>query len=150
MTDFELSHIASIEPAELAKLVMSTSDTKIVEVMSGEQRSAILDEVFSRFPKLFHPDRAGSISAVIHWVITGGAGDGPDTYQVVIENGACTTSSAADRDPRLTITVGPVEFLKVVSGAGNPLMMFMNGTLKAKGDLGLAANIANFFAIPKD
>ena len=28
-------------------------------------------------------------------------------------------------------------------------MMFMTGKLKAKGDLGLAANIANFFDIPK-
>ena len=38
---------------------------------------------------------------------------------------------------------------KIVSGSGNPVMMFMTGKLKAKGDLGLAANIANLFDIPK-
>jgi putative sterol carrier protein len=52
-------------------------------------------------------------------------------------------------DPKLSLTLGAVDFLKVVSGNGNPVMMFMTGKLKAKGDLGLAANIANLFDIPK-
>jgi putative sterol carrier protein len=58
-------------------------------------------------------------------------------------------SPTAEKDPKLTVTVGPVDFLKVVSGNGNPMMMFMTGKLKAKGDLGLAANIANLFDMPK-
>ena len=45
--------------------------------------------------------------------------------------------------------MGPVEFLKLISGRANPVMMFMTGKIKAKGDLGLAANIANLFDIPK-
>jgi len=52
-------------------------------------------------------------------------------------------------EPKLALTLGAVDFLKVVSGNGNPVMMFMTGKLKAKGDLGLAANIANLFDIPK-
>jgi len=43
----------------------------------------------------------------------------------------------------------PVDFAKVITKSGNPVMMFMTGKIKAKGDLGLAANIANFFDIPK-
>ena len=149
MTDFDLSDIASIEPAEFTRLVKSTPDARLAEVMAGEHRTTILDEIFARFPKQFRADRAGSTSAVIHWVVGGGPGGGSDTYQVVIEDGACTTSSNTDRDPRLTISVGAVDFLKVVSGAGNPMMLFMTGKLKAKGDLGLAANIANLFDLPK-
>jgi putative sterol carrier protein len=149
VTDFDPSTLASVEPAEFVRLVKSTPDPKLAEAMAGEHRTAILDEIFSRFPERFRADRAGSTNAVIHWVIGGGPDGGSDTYQVVIENGACTTSSDADRDPRLTITVGPVDFLKVISGAGNPMMMFMTGKLKAKGDLGLAANIANLFEQPK-
>ncbi|HLV59250.1 MAG TPA: SCP2 sterol-binding domain-containing protein, partial [Natronosporangium sp.] len=34
-------------------------------------------------------------------------------------------------------------------GNANPMMMFMSGKLKAKGDLALAANIANYFSLPK-
>lgn len=149
MTEFNLSSIKSVGPAEFTKLVKSTPDAQIAEVMSGEHRKEILDEIFSRFPTLFRADRAGGTSAVIHWVIGGAADGGSDTYQVAIENGTCTASATADRDPRLTINVGTVEFLKVVSGAGNPMMMFMTGKLKAKGDLALAANIASYFDLPK-
>jgi hypothetical protein len=149
MTDFDLSDFSSVDPKQFAQIVKSVPDSKIQEVMSSDARGKVLDEVFGRMPALFRPDRAGSTNAVIHWNITGRPDGGTDTYEVVIENGACTVSPSADRDPKLSLTMGPVEFLKVVSGAGNPVMMFMTGKLKAKGDLGLAANIANLFDIPK-
>jgi putative sterol carrier protein len=149
VTDFDISNFASIEPAEFARLVKSTSNGKLAEVMSGDQRGAVLDQIFARFPSRFRADRAGSTTAVIHWVIGGAADGGSDTYQMVIEDGTCTTSSNPDREPRLTISVGPVEFLKLIAGASNPTMMFMTGKLRAKGDLGLAANIATLFDPPK-
>lgn len=149
VTDFDVSKLSQIEPQEFRQLVKSTKDKDLTEVMGGPHRGEILDAVFGRFPSVFRPDKAGSTNAVIHWVVGGGPDGGTDTYQVVIEEGTCTTSSTADREPKLTITLGPADFLKVVSGAGNPMMMFMTGKLKAKGDLALASNIANLFAIPK-
>jgi putative sterol carrier protein len=97
-------------------------------------------------PALFRADKAGNTSAVIHWIITGGASD---TYETVIENGACTVTSQPVRQPKLAMTMDPITFLKVVSGDGNPMMMFMTGKIKAKGDLGLAANVAKLFDIPR-
>ncbi|EWM66630.1 MULTISPECIES: SCP2 sterol-binding domain-containing protein [Micromonospora] len=149
MTDFDPANFANVGPKEFAQLVKSTPDAKIAEIMSGESRGKILSEVFNRMPTLFRADRAGATNAVIHWNITGRPDGGTDTYEIVIENGACTVSETATRDPKLSLTMGPVEFLKIVSGGANPVMMFMTGKLKAKGDLGLAANIANLFDIPK-
>ncbi|MET7469203.1 SCP2 sterol-binding domain-containing protein [Micromonospora sp. NPDC005686] len=149
MTDFDPANFANVGPKEFAQLVKSTPDAKIAEVMSGESRDKILSEVFNRMPALFRADRAGATNAVIHWNITGRPDGGTDTYEIVIENGTCTVSETATRDPKLSLTMGPVEFLKIVSGGANPVMMFMTGKLKAKGDLGLAANIANLFDIPK-
>jgi putative sterol carrier protein len=149
VTEFDLSDLESIEPAEFSRRVKSTPDPQLAEAMAGEHRTGILEEIFSRFPRQFRADRAGSTSAVIHWVIGGRGDGGSDTYQMVIENGTCTTASAADRDPRLTISLAAVDFLKVVTGTGNPMMMFMSGKLKAKGDLGLAANIGNLFDLPQ-
>ncbi len=37
--------------------------------------------------------------------------------------------------------LGPVEFLKLITGTGNPAMMFMMGKVKARGDLGLASGL---------
>ena len=149
MTEFSPESLATIGPKEFAQLVKATPDAKIAEVMAGEGRSKILDEVFNRMPTLFRADRAGATQAVIHWNITGGPAGSTDSYETVIENGACTVTNQPVREPKLTMTMDPVTFLKVVSGDGNPMMMFMTGKIKAKGDLGLAANVAKLFDIPK-
>ncbi|GAA1885163.1 SCP2 sterol-binding domain-containing protein [Asanoa iriomotensis] len=149
MSDFDPTAFVSVGPKEFAQLVKSTPDAKIAEIMASDARGKVLDQVFERMPALFRADRAGSTNAVIHWTVTGRPDGGSDTYEVVIEDGACTVNNTAERDPRLSLTMGPVDFLKIVSGSGNPVMMFMTGKLKAKGDLGLAANIANLFDIPK-
>jgi putative sterol carrier protein len=149
MTGFNPESLASIGPKEFAQLVKTTPDSQIAEVMAGDARTKILDEVFDRMPTLFRADKAGSTSAVIHWIITGGAGGASDTYETVIENGACTVTNQPVREPKLAMTMDPVTFLKVVTGDGNPMMMFMTGKIKAKGDLGLAANVAKLFDIPK-
>ena len=149
MTEFNAESLASIGPKEFAQVVKATPDSKIAEVMASDSRGKILDEVFNRMPTLFRADRAGSTQAVIHWIITGGAGGASDTYETVIENGACTVTNQPAREPKLAMTMDPVTFLKVVSGDGNPMMMFVTGKIKAKGDLGLAANVAKLFDIPK-
>jgi hypothetical protein len=151
MPDFDLADFTSLDldPASFAKLVKSASDAQLAEVMSSEARPKLLNEIFRRMPSLFRPERAGNTNTIIHWIITGAPDGGSDTYELVIADGACTLSETPKNEPKLAVTVGPVDFLKVVSGNGNPVMMFMTGKLKAKGDLALASNIANLFAIPK-
>jgi putative sterol carrier protein len=149
MTDLTGLDFATVEPKEFAQIVKSTPDTEIAALLQGDQRKSVLDAIFTKFPSLFRPDRAGATDAVIHWNIGGAPDGGVDSYELVIANGACTLSPKPEQEPKLAITVGPVDFIKVVSGNGNPMMMFMTGKLKAKGDLGLAANIANLFNIPK-
>jgi putative sterol carrier protein len=150
VTDFsKIEDFANISPTDFARLVKNTSDAELQEMLAGDLRKPILDGIFARMPESFRPDRAGTTNAVIHWTISGGP-NGSDTYEVRIADGTCATSPQPTiDDPRLAINVAPVDFVKVVSGNGNPVMMFMTGKLKAKGDLGLAANIQNLFAIPK-
>jgi putative sterol carrier protein len=149
MTDFTPESLAALGPKEFAQLVKATPDAQLAELMAGESRGKILAEIFDRMPKLFRADRAGNTQAVIHWIITGGAGASNDTYETVIENGTCTATDQPAREPKLAMTMDPVTFLKVISGDGNPMMMFMTGKIKAKGDLALAAQVAKLFDIPK-
>jgi putative sterol carrier protein len=149
VADIDLSNFDSVDPKQFAQLVKSASNDQLAAVMSGERRDKVLGAVFSRMPQLFRADRAGNTNAVVHWSI----GDGPDgrvdTYELVIADGKCTLSPHPEHEPKLALSLGGVEFLKVVSGNANPVMMFMTGKLKAKGDLGLAAKIGDLFDIPK-
>jgi putative sterol carrier protein len=140
---------ADITPTEFARLVKTTPSREMERLLNGEQRKAVLDGIFARMPESFRRDRAAGLDAVIQWTITGGA-NGSDTYEIRIADGTCTTSSTRSTEhPKLGITVAPVDFVKVVSGNANPVLMFMSGKLKAKGDMSLAVNIPNLFEVPK-
>jgi len=149
MADIDLTDFASLDPKTFAQYVKSASTDQLNAALAGDARDKVLGEIFSRMPALFRADRAGSTNAVIHWIITGAADGGADTYELVIADGACTLSPTPVHEPKLALTLAPADFLKVVSGNANPVMMFMTGKLKAKGDLGLAAKIADLFDIPK-
>src|ERR687890_824819 len=132
MTDFNAESLASIGPKEFAQLVKSTPDSTIAQVMASDSRGKILDEVFNRMPTLFRADRAGATQSVIHWNITG-AGGAAETYETVIENGAYTVIDQPASAAKLAMTMDPDTFLKLVSGDGNPMKMFMTGMIKAEG-----------------
>src|SRR5947209_19959909 len=140
---------STVDPQEFAQLVKKTSNDELKQVMQSERRGVILGQIFGRMPALFRPEKAGPLNAVIHWNIGDRPDGGSDTYEVVIADGKCELSPSPTHEPKVALNLGAVDFLKVVSGNANPVMMFMTGKLKAKGDLGLAANIANLFDIPK-
>ena len=68
---------------------------------------------------------------------------------LVVENGTCTVEKDPTAAPDLSLQLGPAEFLKLITGTGNPALMFMMGKIKAKGDLGLATGLASWFETPK-
>ena len=149
MTDIDLSQFETVDPKQFSQLVKGTSNEQLTALMKSDGREKVLGQIFGRMPTLFRADRAGATSAVVHWTIGDRADGGSDTYELVIANGKCELSSTPTHDPKLALTVGGVDFLKIVSGNANPVMLFMTGKLKAKGDLGLAAKIGELFDIPK-
>ena len=56
--------------------------------------------------------------------------------------------SGHEGDASVTLSMGPVEFIKLVTKTGNPVMMVMMGKIKIKGDMALAANVGNLFEVP--
>lgn len=145
---------ADVSPQEFARIVKSLSAKEIAEAFTGELRLRALREIFSRMRRLFRPESAGSLTALIRWRIEpggpGGAGEGPTVFETSIAAGACTaTEGASAADPRVTLTMTDAEFLKLVSGNGNPVTMFMMRKIKIAGDVGLAAGLTRLFDIPK-
>jgi putative sterol carrier protein len=149
MGSFDLTDFSAMDSQQFAQMVKNASNDELTAAMQGPGRTKILDEIFDRMPGLFRADKAGTTNAVVHWNVGDKPGGGVDTYELVIANGTCTRSPQPEHEPKLGLTLSGADFLKVVTGNANPMMMFMTGKLKAKGDLGLAANIANLFDIPK-
>ena len=135
--------------AEFVAEVKGTSDQEIRDDFAGEHRQALLDALFARFPHQFRPEKAGDRTARIDFRVTGGPDDSSDTYAVVVDRGTCTVEKGGSEEPDLSLMLGPAEFLKLITGTGNPAMMFMMGKVKARGDLGLASGLANWFEAAK-
>ncbi|WP_228989270.1 SCP2 sterol-binding domain-containing protein [Streptomyces sp. DH8] len=138
---------AAVAPEEFARIVKGLSARQIAEVMRGELRTRILGEVFGRMKQQFRPEAAGGLTALIRWKVTG---ESDAVYETAIADGACeVTPGRSEAEPRTTLVMGDVEFLRLVSGNGNPVTMFMMRKLKVAGDVGLASGLTRYFDIPK-
>ena len=99
------------------------------------------------FPSTSSP-APGVGDAAIGFKITGREDGDADRYRVLISGGEVRAGRDLDVDPRVTIVIDGVAFLKLVTGNSNPVMSFLSGKLKIKGDLGYAAQIPGMFRIP--
>ena len=140
---------ATMDPLEFARLVKRTPAGELRRMMHSDQRGAVLDELTTRMPGVFRADRAGSIDAVVHWVIGDRPDGGADTYELVIANGACRLSARPDRSPALTLTIGAVDFVKLVTGNAHAVALVMRGKMKTNGDVKLTAKFPTLFDVPK-
>ncbi|MFE2760607.1 SCP2 sterol-binding domain-containing protein [Streptomyces halstedii] len=138
---------AAVSPEEFARIVKGLSGRELAEVMRGELRARVLGEVFGRMRQQFRPQAAGRLNALIRWKITGSE---ELVYETLVADGACAvTEGRSEAEPRTTLVMADADFLKLVSGNGNPVTMFMMRKLKVAGDVGLASGLTRYFDIPK-
>jgi putative sterol carrier protein len=90
------------------------------------------------------------VEAVVHWRFTEGSGQGGyDRYESVISRGECSTGRDKTAEPRVTITVGPYDFLRLITSHASAPVLFMTGKLKVRGDLAFAAGMMGLFDLPR-
>jgi putative sterol carrier protein len=143
--------VSAVDPADFAKLIAGASDEAIAEIVNGEQRKRVLDEIFSRMAEHVEPEKARGTDAVVHFKILDRPeelGGGYDHYEVVFGDGRCTASDQPEREPNVTLKVGPVDFLKLAASKASGPTLFMTGKLKLEGDVMLASRLTGFFRIP--
>lgn len=167
--------LASLQPEQFARLISRASSSQLESIMAPpELREPVIDEVFRRMSEHYKADKARNTEAVVRWRI--GYGDRlPDDhrdgdqakssdpaedadqdadgdylrYECLLSGGTCTVSRQYEREPRVTIMVSPVDFLKLASGNSSAPTMFLTGKIKVAGDLGFAAGLTKLFQIPK-
>jgi SCP-2 sterol transfer family len=139
---------AGFDSAALAQLVRSTPPDRLAQGIELN-RDAILGEVFRRFPEQL-TEYGRRHEAVIQWRISGGSGAGGyDRWFVIIREGRCETGRDLGLKPRVTFTVDPVDFLRLVTANAKPTRLFVTGRLRIRGDMLFATRLPQLFAIPR-
>ncbi|MDT7726976.1 MAG: hypothetical protein QOI21_3552 [Actinomycetota bacterium] len=143
--------LGKVDPTHFANLVSRASKTQLDNVVAdGLLREKLLAEIFARMGSHIRPDRASNLHAVVHWRLSGGTGDGGyDRYETVISRGSCTVNREMREKAKVTITIAPTDFFKLITHQSTPAVLFVTGKIKVKGDLAFAAGLIGFFDLPK-
>jgi putative sterol carrier protein len=127
--------------------VGNMSDEEVSRILHGD-RDAILDEIVRRMQEHFVPERAEGLEAVVAWRILDRPEGGADEFHMTIAGGRCSTGRGQAEDPAATISIRPVEFVRLVSGTADGMLLFSLGKLQVEGDLVTAARIPQLFDFP--
>jgi len=144
----QVPDFTAIPAEDLAGLVANATDEQLEEAMSGPQREAALREIFARMAEHLDPNKAKGQDAVVHFQILGLPDGGYDEFEVVVKDGKCEVTQTPSEEPRVTLKVEPVAFLKLITSQKSGPELFMTGKLKIEGDLMFAPQIASLFRIP--
>jgi hypothetical protein len=141
-------NLAAMSTDTFVWFVSRASMTQLADLMAHPHlRHVVFDEIFRRMSEHLDPVRSATVRAVVHWRFT--SADDYDRFETVIENGVCTSGREPTADARVTITLAPTEFLRVVTGGVSVAMLFMRGKVKVKGDIAFAAGLINYFDLPR-
>jgi len=149
----QLKKFANDAPSQIAdglgRLVREATPERLEQVMRSPARRALLDGIFWGMPKQMDANAAAGVTTTIRWDITGRPDDGVDTYLLRVQNGTAQTTRGTDGpEPRLTITMDGVEFLRLVSGNSDPMSAYFKGRIQLAGDIMVAAQLAQMFRMP--
>ncbi len=103
----EAGDLATLELAELSRLVDRTSERELRHRLIGGVREVALREIFRRMPEYLRPARANGFEAVIAWQITGAGGGGVDEYLIRVHDGRCDVLDRAQPPSRRSRS-GPI------------------------------------------
>ena len=142
--------LGTVEPETFATLLAASSRAQLDAVVAAPPlREVLLAETFRRMAHHVRADRVRHLRAVARWRLTGGSGDGGyDRYECRFADGGCTVSTEVAARPRATITVSPVDFLRLTTRQATAAVLFVTGKLTVKGDLGFAAGLTRYFDLP--
>jgi putative sterol carrier protein len=104
-----------------------------------------IEELMSRMPAAFIPEKAQGVDAIIQFKFTGAEAS---DWHVAIKDGACQVmKGVTSLQPNMTLTADSGDFIKLITGELDPMQAFMQGKLKLQGDLNLAMKLTQMFKV---
>lgn len=138
--------LSALPPEQFARIVSRATNEQLKIALGRPQlREEILEEVFRRMREHY---TGGEATGTVRWRVD--TGDDLLLWECELAGGECTVSKGSTAgEPRTTLTVPPLEFIKLASGNASPGKLLMTGRLKVSGDLTFAAALPKLFRIPQ-
>ena len=139
--------VPAIDPEEFAELVQGASDDQLRAGLEAN-RELLLAEIFRQMPERLDRERAADIDAVVEWRIVDPKTREQDIWQMVLRDGTAEVQPGPAEDPTVTMEVGAIDFMRLITGGASGPKLFLFGRLKVRGNLVLAARMQGLFDIP--
>jgi len=101
-----------------------------------------LNEIFSKMPDAFRPEKASDVTAIIQLNLSG---EGGGNWQIKIANGQLSAGEGEAPSPDLTLSMAASDYVALSKGEANPMSLFMSGKIKLQGDMTLAMKFQEMF-----
>lgn len=137
---------SQIGPQEFAQLVKTSSDDQIETLIHDAGAEPTLTRIFRGFEERFVPAKAEGVTADIQFLIKDEGEEHP--YVVAIKDGTCETRRAKAEDPKTTLSLKLLPFVKLITGQADGMKLFMTRKLKISGDIMFAQRVLTFFDRP--
>lgn len=131
------------DPAVLAEAIKDLDDDALAEQVRGIGTDEVLRAIFSGMEEAFVPERAAGVDSTIQYDIS--TEDGTKTWSVSFAGGKCATSEGPATNPRLTLQIGLIDFIRLIFGQAEGPQLFMTGKIKLQGDMMFAMQMQGFF-----
>ena len=131
-----------------ARTVARSPEKRLRTFVSGWRRPLVLNAIFRQMPKRLKREQAKDVDAAIDWKLRGGREGRVDHYQVTIRDGKARSTRRPEDDPRATLELDAVDFLRLAAGVAAGPELFMSGKLKIEGDLMFTATLPAMFRVP--
>ncbi|HRE28098.1 MAG TPA: SCP2 sterol-binding domain-containing protein, partial [Anaerolineales bacterium] len=96
------------------------------------QKATNIQQLFDDMPRRWLPEKSAGIRAIIQLELTG---DDAQTAQFHVNDGALDVKMGPVDNANLTLTASAADYMAISNGELDAVKAFMQGRLKAKGDL---------------
>ncbi|MBN1680584.1 MAG: SCP2 sterol-binding domain-containing protein [Anaerolineae bacterium] len=103
-----------------------------------------VQEIFDNMDEGFIPDKAIGVNAIFQFDLTG---DNGGKYWIKVADQQCEVQQGEHDAPTMTLTATADDYIALSNGELNPMMAFMQGKIKVKGEMALAMKLQTMFGL---
>ncbi len=137
--------------SRLAPLLEAIPDRHLEQLMRTPARRVVVETIFLLMPRYLNRSQATGLDMTIRWRVKGPVPheDEIDVYDLIIVQRRCrVTRGESEGRPLVTITIEPIELLRLVTGRTSPMQSYLGGRLSLRGDIMQAARLTSLFRVP--